>query len=69
MINPTPIDQMPRFQARYKAANEQGKNKWLPIVIAAALVAVALIIASNQNRNKVSVKINPKIKNDNNERG
>jgi len=54
MINPTPIDQLPRFLERVKAA-QSPLNRWLPYIIAGSLILIALVIASQTTKIQASV--------------
>jgi hypothetical protein len=65
MKNPTPIDQLPSYLERVKAAREQGPMQWLPYVIVGTLVIAALYIAHRLHQ--ASALVNNQVSTDENE--
>jgi hypothetical protein len=55
MKNPTPIDQLPSFVARVKAAREQDSMKWLPHFIVGTLVIAALYLVHRLHQSSALV--------------
>jgi predicted ABC-type ATPase len=55
MKNPTPIDKLPSYLERVKAAREHGYIQWLPYVIVGSLVIAALYIAHRLHQSSALV--------------
>ena len=55
MKMPTPVDQLPSFSAGGTVSPQPGSNKWLPYIIVAGVLVVAI---------SVSVAVNRKIQRD-----
>jgi hypothetical protein len=67
MKNPTPIDQLPSFVARVKAAREQDFMKWLPYAVLGMLVIAAFYIAHKLDASSALDK-NPALVDENEEK-
>ena len=67
MINPTPIDQLPSFLERVKAAQDP-VNRYMPFVIIGGLILAALFIADKITQTPIQTNAQPKLTNKRHER-
>ena len=51
MKMPTPVDQLPSFNAGGTVSSQPGSNKWLPYIIVGGVIITAIVIATTVSRN------------------
>lgn len=59
---PTPVDQLPSFNAGGTVSPQPGSNKWLPYIIVGGILIVAIGISITVNRKIQRDRMNLKTK-------
>lgn len=62
MKMPTPVDQLPSFNAGGKMPSQPGSNKWLPFIIVGGILITAIGISMTVNRKIYRDRIKLKLK-------